>query len=77
MFFCVGGTILAFLILDFDIPYTACAMAMSYSVLCGNAFNELFKFLSGAEQRMISVERVRQYYKNEIEHIDRPLEVIF
>ena len=60
IFLAVAVTIAIFILFEINVEYTTCALALTYTVMMFNSFTEVVKFFCGVEQRMISVERVKQ-----------------
>lgn len=74
IFLAVAVTIGIFIVFEINVEYTTCALALTYTVMMFNSFTEVVKFFCGVEQRMISVERVKQYFNNPLEDINKEVQ---
>ena len=52
-----------------DIDSASVSMVLAFCVLLSNQFNLVITWLAKTELEMVSVERVRQYFKNETENV--------
>ncbi len=62
-------TVIIFIFLEIEIGFAIISMSLTYAMLLTQQFCDLMIFYSGVEQRMVSVERMRQYYENDQEDL--------
>ncbi|CAD8046142.1 unnamed protein product [Paramecium primaurelia] len=64
IFLSVSITIILMMIFDIEIDYATSAMTLTYAVLIANEFNDTMNWFTQSEAKMVSVERIRQYFNN-------------
>ncbi|CAD8118388.1 unnamed protein product [Paramecium sonneborni] len=68
---CVSSFVILTVILDFQDDYSVQALAITYSMVVLDSFYDLFSLYLRMESGIVSVERVKQYFSNETENIDK------
>ncbi|CAD8191671.1 unnamed protein product [Paramecium octaurelia] len=68
---CVSSFVILTVILDFTDDYSVQALAITYSMVVLDSFYDLFSLYLRMESGIVSVERVKQYFSNETENIDK------
>ncbi|KAL4477434.1 hypothetical protein ABPG74_002584 [Tetrahymena malaccensis] len=69
LFICVVITGMIFILGEIDFNYTTVSMCLTYSILLSSKFSELVQYFCNAEQYLVSVERIRQYFNNSQENL--------
>ncbi|CAD8049904.1 unnamed protein product [Paramecium sonneborni] len=64
IFLAVSITIILMMLFKIEIDYATCAMTLTYAVLITNEFNDTMNWFIQSEAKMVSVERIRQYFNN-------------
>lgn len=64
IFVSVALTIIFFMLIGAHLDYSTCAMTLTYAVLIANSFNETMTWFTSTEAKMVSVERIKQYFNN-------------
>ncbi|KAL4483223.1 hypothetical protein ABPG74_019249 [Tetrahymena malaccensis] len=71
LFISVAVTSMILVGFNFGFDYITISMCLTYSMLLSSQFTDLIQFFCNVEQNMVSVERLRQYFNNDQEDLDK------